>query len=106
MIFLKVTKLKIFTTVFLVVCSNTLPLLFYRINGSFEFARQLLFPIKIYHFIASLLRNPGYDDIQYGECIVYFCDQWAGIIAILISLIIYFLTSCLIIFLFTKKKRS
>jgi hypothetical protein len=63
------------------------------------------FPFMLYFEIYPLLRKPGYDDIQYGECLVPNCDMWSILIAALISVALYYFLAHIILSIHHRRSR-
>lgn len=49
----------------------------------------LVFPFRLYLGIYPMLRQPGYDDIQFGACRVPHCDTWSVLVVAAISVLAY-----------------
>lgn len=77
---------------------------FIAYHVGFESAANLLMdtfiPWWLTYYLLGLFQ-PGYDDIQYGECIFPYCDVAAGILSFLISLMIYSLLAWILLRLYS-----
>lgn len=95
--FLQLTKAKSLFTIGLLIASFGLAAIAYQFFNSIFLTSALFFPIRIYHRIRPILREPGYQDVMYGDCLIPYCDQASVVITVVVSAVLYFSLAAVIL---------